>query len=69
MHYKKLIALTDKGEYQAIDLPDILSVKPASNEVEEQVLPKGVSENEVIGIDTLGKMRFIDVPYYNRASI
>ncbi|CAO3633790.1 unnamed protein product [Mucor hiemalis] len=65
--YKNLVAITDTGAFEHIQLPRAgKSSLPETLEVEEEVLPQGVSEKKVVGIDKMGNMRYIDVPYYNR---
>jgi hypothetical protein len=41
---------------------------PELNQVEEETFPNGVQQKKVVGVDMNGRMRYLDIPYYNRAS-
>lgn len=67
--YKNFIGLSDKGVSASMSVPVArASSLPEVNQVEPETYPNGVQQKKIVGLDKNGRMRYLDIPYYNRAS-
>lgn len=65
--YKKFLGVSDSGEKQDFSIPDYEKTNAVIVE-EEQVYPIGVEGKTRVVVDKNGNMRYLDIPYYNRAA-
>ncbi|KAI8986350.1 hypothetical protein BDB01DRAFT_895978 [Pilobolus umbonatus] len=64
-HYKKFIGLSDDGTAQFINLPSYESETPISGMNEDRHAYR-IQDIKLVGMDTNGKTRYIDIPVYDR---
>ncbi|KAG2190793.1 hypothetical protein INT46_007655, partial [Mucor plumbeus] len=65
--YRKYLGVSDNGESKIMDLPvppNVQDIKASEREESHASL----QEKNVVGLDNHGRMRFVDVPFYNRGS-
>lgn len=65
--YRKYLGVSDNGESQIMNLPVPANAQDIDASKQEKS-HASLQEKNVVGLDNHGKMRFVDVPFYNRGS-
>ncbi|CEP15585.1 hypothetical protein [Parasitella parasitica] len=63
--YRKYLGVSDNGESQIIDLPTPANT-PDLNVGEQEETQGSLQAKKIVGLDKQGRMRYVDIPFYNR---
>ena len=66
--HRKYLGVTDDGETQVMNLPMPANAEDidATASDQEELQGSSLQAKKVVGLDNHGRMRFVDVPFYNR---
>lgn len=65
--HKKYLGISDNGESQIMNLPVPANVQDIDASEQEES-HASLQAKKVVGLDNNGRMRFVDIPIYNRGS-
>ncbi|KAI8640988.1 hypothetical protein BD408DRAFT_444691 [Parasitella parasitica] len=63
--YRKYLGVSDNGKSQIMNIPTSANT-PNVNASEQEELQSSVQAKKIVGLDKQGRMRYVDVTFYNR---